>query len=65
MGTNKTIPIWAFRCLAFRSEGQLYDPLTLTDVWLPAHDFYSILQHWHSAFLAEWEVLPKESEVGD
>lgn len=52
------------RLIAFKSmeKGCLYDPATLSDVWLPADNFYRVLQDWHDAFVAEWESMPKSSE---
>jgi hypothetical protein len=51
------------RVIAFkRGQDRLHDPSTLRDVWLPADDFYSVLQRWHIAFAAEWGDLPKEPQ---
>jgi len=48
------------RLIAFtRNRGYLYDPGTITDVWLKAEGFYSILQRWLTAFHDEWESVPK------
>jgi hypothetical protein len=53
------------RLIAFKSsQGYLPDPATLSDVWLAADDFYSVLQRWRDAFEAEWELAPKASDVG-
>ena len=49
----------AFQC----GEGYLHDPSSLNDIWLSADDFYRTLQHWHDAFKAEWESMPKVSEA--
>lgn len=48
----------AFKC----GQGYLYDPVTLTDMWLAADDFYSALRRWHDAFEAEWAAMPKVSD---
>jgi len=54
------------RLIAFKSsKGYLHDPATLSDVWLAADDFYSILQHWHGAFEVEWASMPKVADAGD
>lgn len=47
-----------FRC----SEGYHYDPKTLTDIWLPAADFYRVLHQWRNAFLTEWQKTQKTPE---
>jgi hypothetical protein len=48
------------RLIAFRSgEGFVHDPSTLSDVWLPADEFYRVLQQWHQAFDSEWATMPK------
>lgn len=47
----------AFRC----KEGGLHDPNTLSDVWIPADDFYCVLQQWHDAFKSDWASMPKIS----
>jgi hypothetical protein len=53
------------RLIAFKSgEGYLIDPAVLSDVWLPAEDFYYVLQRWHDAFEGEWASMPKVSETG-
>jgi hypothetical protein len=50
------------RLIAFKSTKEnLHDPATLSDVWLPADDFYRVLQGWHDAFVAEWASMPKIS----
>ena len=41
------------------SEGYVHDPATLSDVWLPADDFYRVLQQWQEAFDSEWAAMPK------
>jgi hypothetical protein len=49
------------RLIAFKSgQDGLHEPSTLKDIWIPAHDFYDILQRWHDAFFADWTVAPKE-----
>jgi len=53
------------RVIAFTSsEDYLYDPATLSDTWLPAADFYQLLQRWHDAFEAEWTSSLKVSDDG-
>jgi hypothetical protein len=48
------------RLIAFRSgEGYVHNPATLSDVWLPADEFYRVLQQWHQAFYIEWAAMPK------
>jgi hypothetical protein len=49
------VRIIAFKC----AEGPLYDPKSLSDIWLNADKFYSILTDWRNAFEAEWETTPK------
>jgi hypothetical protein len=55
------------RLIAFKSmkNSYLHDPVTCSDVWLAADDFYRILQDWHDAFEAEWASTPKVSEASD
>jgi Immunity protein 42 len=51
------------RLIAFKSdEGYCHAPNTLSDIWLPADDFYNILREWHDAFDAEWASAPKSAE---
>ncbi len=51
------------RLIAFRSdEGYRHAPGSLSDVWLPAYDFYNILREWHDAFEGEWVSAPKSAE---
>jgi hypothetical protein len=49
------------RLIGFRSynEGYHHNPATLSDVWLEADKFYTILQTWRDAFEAEWNAAPK------
>jgi len=48
------------RVIAFKSgQRYIHDPATLSDIWLPADDFYAVLQRWHEAFEAEWTSSPK------
>jgi hypothetical protein len=48
------------RLIAFkRKEGYIHDPDSLSDMWLPANDFYEILQRWHDLFEAEWAAAKK------
>lgn len=53
------------RLIAYKSQGSSYAPDTLTDMWLGAEDFYSVLHRWHDAFEAEWAAMPKVSEGED
>jgi hypothetical protein len=48
------------RLIAFkrRADGDC-DTATLSDLWISAEDFYSILQRWHASFEAEWASTPK------
>jgi hypothetical protein len=51
------------RLIAFKSnEGFRHAPGTLSDVWLPADDFYNVLREWHDAFESEWVSAPKSAE---
>jgi hypothetical protein len=51
------------RLIAFKSdEDYRHAPSSLSNVWLPADDFYNVLQKWHNAFEAEWVSAPKSSE---
>jgi hypothetical protein len=48
------------RLIAFTSgNGYLHDPAARRDVWVPAEDFYAILQQWYTRFLAEWASMSK------
>jgi hypothetical protein len=49
------------RLIAFsRATNPIIDRDSLREVWLPAEDFYAILQNWHERFLEEWASFPKE-----
>jgi hypothetical protein len=49
------------RLVAFsRATSPIFDPESLREVWIPADEFYAILQNWHDRFLAEWASFPKE-----
>lgn len=37
-------------------------PSDIRDLWLPADDFYDILQMWRARFETEWELTPKATE---
>ena len=51
------------RLIAFKSDGGYHrDANTLSDIWLPADDFYNILREWHDTFEAEWVSAPKSAE---
>ena len=54
------------RLIAFKrsSQGCLYKPTALSDVWLAAQDFYNVLQQWHDSFEAEWRSMPKAADGG-
>jgi len=48
------------RLVAFRSKnGYRHDPESLSDVRLPASEYYEILQRWLDLFEKEWLSLPK------
>ena len=53
------------RLIGFKSseEGYNFAEGTLTDLWISAADFYSILQEWRDAFEAEWQKMPKTDEA--
>jgi hypothetical protein len=52
------------RLIAFRStDGYVHDPATLRDVWMPADEFYRVLQQWYQAFDAEWSAMPKAQNI--
>lgn len=54
------------RLIGFRSgENCLYDPATLSDLWLDASVFYETLDQWRRSFLAEWRAAQKISEEED
>jgi hypothetical protein len=55
---RERVRLIAFKC----GQSYVHDAATLTDVWLPADDFYSALQRWHNAFEAEWTSMPKKSD---
>jgi len=46
----------------FKAGGQQPDAITLSDVWLPADEFYRILAEWHRRFEAEWLASEKVAE---
>jgi hypothetical protein len=49
------------RLIAFsRATNPILDPESMREVWIPADDFYAILQEWHDRFLTEWASFPKE-----
>jgi hypothetical protein len=58
---GEQVRLIGFRC----GDGYHHDPKTLRDVWLPASDYYGILQQWRDAFVAEWRAMPKISEEED
>jgi hypothetical protein len=52
------------RLIAFKSDsGYRHAPGTLSDVWLPADDFYGVLHNWSDAFQSEWVCAPKFPEI--
>jgi Immunity protein 42 len=55
---RERVRLIAFKC----GQSYVHDAATLTDVWLPADDFYSALQRWHNPFEAEWTSMPKKSD---
>jgi hypothetical protein len=58
--TIDQVRLIAFRC----GENGLHDPATLRDVWLPADEFYDVLQAWSIAFEDEWAAMPKIFDAG-
>lgn len=50
------------RLVAFKSSprGKLYDSTTLTDLMMPAAQYYDTLTAWIRAFDKKWEYLPKQ-----
>jgi hypothetical protein len=49
------------RLIAFgRATNSILEPESLREVWIPAENFYAILQNWHDRFLEEWASFPKE-----
>lgn len=50
------------RLVAFKSSprGELYDSTTLTDLMMPAAQYYDTLTAWIRAFDKMWEYLPKQ-----
>jgi len=40
-------------------EGYLHQPGTLSDLWMEAAEFYSILSQWSAVFEAEWNAADK------
>lgn len=42
------------RLIGFNRDGSKVN--NLTDIWLDADEFYTILQHWHDTFKSEWEA---------
>jgi hypothetical protein len=53
---NDRVRLIAFRCF---EESIYHNPATLSDVWLPADEFYRILQQWHEKFELNWQESPK------
>ena len=51
------------RLIAFKSdESYRHASGTLSDVWLPADEFYNVLREWRDAFEAAWMAAPKFPE---
>ena len=47
------------RLIGYRhGEHYRHDPATLREIWLPADEFYRILQTWYERLEAEWASLP-------
>lgn len=46
----------------FSEEGYLHQPGTLSDLWMEADEFYSVLAQWIAAFEAEWNAADKIEE---
>jgi hypothetical protein len=54
------------RLIAFKAgDGFPYDPATLSDMWLPADEFYGVLGQWYAAFEREWTAAQKISKSQD
>ena len=51
------------RLIAFKCPGELVDPNSVREVWLPSDTFYDILRGWSEAFIAEWKSLPKNDAM--
>ena len=50
------------RLVAFRRVGgDVHDPGTLAEVWLPADEFYAALEQWRDRFESEWASSPKKA----
>jgi hypothetical protein len=50
------------RLIAFKSrQSYLHEPVTLSDIWFAADDFYHVLQHWQDGFEVDWASTPKVS----
>ncbi len=51
------------RLIAFRSTGaeRLHDVGTLSDLRIPADEFYRVLREWRDGFEARWRDMPKLS----
>ena len=39
-----------------------HDPKTLCDTWLPADEYYGVLEQWRTAFASEWKATEKIPE---
>jgi len=52
------------RLIAWTGSRELpyYRAMRLTEVFIYADEFYSVLQSWHEAFLREWTIMPKIAE---
>jgi hypothetical protein len=47
------------RLLAFKRDAGRVSTASLSDVWLPQQEFYTILQIWRNEFDKEWAARPK------
>ncbi len=54
------------RLIGFRLKeiDWLHDPATLSDLWIPANEFYDILQQWLDRFHNQWSTMQKTSTGG-
>ncbi len=54
------------RLIAFPTTRDFrHDPATLAEQWLPAEEFYAVLEEWRRAFLSEWERAEKVAEADE
>lgn len=50
-----------FKC----TQGEPHDAGSLTDLWMPSAEYYSVLQRWRDGFFAEWTAAEKTPENMD